>query len=366
MGVSGCTTSSADLATELQAAAQAEVHPAAVLPEQVASLPDARPAQPGDAVLTTAKGDRVATQAQPVQASQQLPMPVAAPVQSAALQPSAAQPGLKVNAYAATGINPVEQALSAAMAQPRSVPQPAPVMMAALSAQPPAQLAQRPQVAAATGARVLPRNVDSVFAPEGRFGPTVVSARSPELDKLISQYSSHYQVPETLVRRVVKRESTFDPRARNGKYWGLMQISHPTARSMGYDGPANGLLDAETNLKYAVRYLRGAWLTAKGDQDRAVQFYARGYYFDAKRAGLLDVTGLGTDRRRMTPPVPVVANAVMPAAAPVLRGTVPQMPATLASQRGLPGVAAEARSARDAIGAVSGGAGGTNGTAAFR
>jgi soluble lytic murein transglycosylase-like protein len=71
-----------------------------------------------------------------------------------------------------------------------------------------------------------------------------------------------------------------------------MQISHATARGMGYRGEAAGLLDAETNLRYAVRYLAGAYVTAGGNEDRAVQFYARGYYYDAKRLGLLDASGL--------------------------------------------------------------------------
>jgi soluble lytic murein transglycosylase-like protein len=139
----------------------------------------------------------------------------------------------------------------------------------------------------------------SIFAPDTPLGPKGVAARSAELDRLISRYAAHYEVPESLVRRVVKRESTFDPAARNGPYWGLMQILPQTARTMGYHGSNEGLLDAETNLKYAVRYLRGAWLTAGGDEDQAVRYYARGYYYDAKRAGLLDETGLGRDRHRM-------------------------------------------------------------------
>ena len=86
-----------------------------------------------------------------------------------------------------------------------------------------------------------------------------------EVDRLIAKYAAEYEVPETLVRRVVKRESNFNPRARNRVYWGLMQIRHDTARGMGYEGNANGLLDAETNLKYAVKYLRGAWIVAEGN-----------------------------------------------------------------------------------------------------
>lgn len=112
------------------------------------------------------------------------------------------------------------------------------------------------------------------------------------LDGLIAHYSAQYSVPESLVRRVIVRESGYNPAARNGPYYGLMQISHATARGMGFSGSASGLLDAETNLRYAVRYLAGAYVTAGGNHDRAVQFYARGYYYDAKRLGLLDKSGL--------------------------------------------------------------------------
>ena len=127
---------------------------------------------------------------------------------------------------------------------------------------------------------------------EGGFPIQNVSARSPELDRLISHYAGVHQIPETLLRRVVNRESTFNPAARNGPYWGLMQILPATARSMGYQGPPQGLLDAETNLKYAGKYLKGAYLVADGNHDQAVRLYARGYYYDAKRKGLLEATGL--------------------------------------------------------------------------
>ena len=82
-----------------------------------------------------------------------------------------------------------------------------------------------------------------------------------------------------------------------------MTIAVPgaTAQSMGYRGPASGLLDAETNLKYAVKYLRGAWLVSGGNAKRADRLYQTGYYYDAKRKGLLEATGLGVDRRRLEP-----------------------------------------------------------------
>ncbi|RWC63046.1 lytic transglycosylase domain-containing protein [Mesorhizobium sp.] len=119
-----------------------------------------------------------------------------------------------------------------------------------------------------------------------------------DVEKLIEKYAALYQVPVDLVRHVVNRESTFNPKAYNNGHWGLMQIKHATARGMGYDGPAKGLFDAETNLKYAVKYLRGAWLVAGGNAKKADWLYQTGYYFDAKRKGLLEATGLGRDRQR--------------------------------------------------------------------
>lgn len=115
---------------------------------------------------------------------------------------------------------------------------------------------------------------------------------TPELRRLIEAAAAENGIPVSLVQRVVIRESTHRPAARNGPYYGLMQILPATARSMGFKGQPNDLLDAETNLKYATRYLRGAWLVSDGDEARAVQWYARGYYFEAKKRGLLAETGV--------------------------------------------------------------------------
>ena len=115
---------------------------------------------------------------------------------------------------------------------------------------------------------------------------------TPELRALIERYSASYGVPVDLVQRVVIRESRHVPAARNGPYYGLMQILPQTAATMGYRGRPAGLLDAETNLRYGVKYLRGAWMVAGGDPDDAVGWYAKGYYYEAKRKGLLEETGL--------------------------------------------------------------------------
>lgn len=117
---------------------------------------------------------------------------------------------------------------------------------------------------------------------------------TPELRRLINKYADIHEIPASLLHRVIVRESTHNPAARNGPYYGLMQILPATARTMGYRGAPEGLLDAETNLRYAGKYLRGAYLVAGGDEDAAVGWYARGYYYEAKRLGLLEETGLRT------------------------------------------------------------------------
>lgn len=117
---------------------------------------------------------------------------------------------------------------------------------------------------------------------------------TPELRLLINEYADLYGVPRALVHRVIIRESTHRPWVRNGPYYGLMQILPATARGMGYEGPASGLLDAETNLRWAVKYLRGAYLVADGDFDDSVMWYARGYYYAARDRCLLVATGLRT------------------------------------------------------------------------
>lgn len=114
-------------------------------------------------------------------------------------------------------------------------------------------------------------------------GPTRMNA-------LIEKYSRLYDIPVDLVHRVVHRESRYNPAAYSKGNYGLMQIRYNTAKAMGYDGPADGLFDAETNIKYAVKYLKGAWLVADNDHDQAVRLYARGYYYDAKRKGMLHLT----------------------------------------------------------------------------
>jgi hypothetical protein len=131
--------------------------------------------------------------------------------------------------------------------------------------------------------------------------PAVAMAQSPRdnIDALIEQQAKANGVPASFVHAVVKRESNYNPNAKGGSALGLMQIKHATARSLGYQGDPAGLYDPETNLKYGVAYLAGAYRTAQGNLHQAYQYYNRGYYYAAKRQGVSTV----------------VASAVAPVAA---------------------------------------------------
>ena len=137
------------------------------------------------------------------------------------------------------------------------------------------------------------RSPEAAPEPEpAAYNPPLYPNETPALRAKINRWADHYEVPRTLVHKLAIRESTHRPWARNGPYWGLLQILPATARSMGFRGQPKDLLDADTNLQYAVKYLRGAWLLSDGSESRAIQWYARGYYYEAKRRGMLVETGL--------------------------------------------------------------------------
>jgi len=134
------------------------------------------------------------------------------------------------------------------------------------------------------------------------------------IDVLVAQHARAHGVPEALVHRVIRRESGYNPRALSRGNFGLMQIRYATARGMGYQGPASGLLDANTNLTYAVPYLANAYKVAGGNHDRAVALYASGYYYEAKRKGLLQALRTGTHDPVSTGSIPA-SRTLLPSAA---------------------------------------------------
>ncbi len=106
-------------------------------------------------------------------------------------------------------------------------------------------------------------------------------------EKMIAKHAKANLVPEALVHRLIVRESKYNPELiGHGGTIGLMQIKLATAKGVGYSGDADGLRDPETNLTYGVKYLAGAYRAAGGDYDRAIRYFAGGYYYVAKQQRL--------------------------------------------------------------------------------
>jgi hypothetical protein len=121
-----------------------------------------------------------------------------------------------------------------------------------------------PQAAAPGMARpgVMP------FAPQDRD-----PSRYTRFDEYIRQASALYQIPEQLVRAVIKVESDYDARAVSyAGARGLMQLMPDTANGLG----VKDINDPRENIFGGVRYLRVLANLFNGDLDLTVAAYNAG------------------------------------------------------------------------------------------
>jgi soluble lytic murein transglycosylase-like protein len=110
----------------------------------------------------------------------------------------------------------------------------------------------------------------------GETATTVASSTS--YTTLVSQYAATYGVPVSLAHAVIRVESNYRPNMRGSAgEIGLMQIKPETARMMGYSGPANGLFNPETNIKYGMKYLGMAHQLAGGSTCGTILRYNAGH-----------------------------------------------------------------------------------------
>jgi soluble lytic murein transglycosylase-like protein len=103
------------------------------------------------------------------------------------------------------------------------------------------------------------------------------AVRAAALKPLIVRFATENGLPYSLADAVVRLESRYNPGARNGPHVGLTQINVQTAQSLGYQGAAAGLLDAETNLRYGLKYLAQAYRLAGGDTCGTILRYQFGH-----------------------------------------------------------------------------------------
>ncbi|MCR4523340.1 MULTISPECIES: lytic transglycosylase domain-containing protein [Bosea] len=102
-------------------------------------------------------------------------------------------------------------------------------------------------------------------------------AGSEGIKAIVARHAAANGVPFSLADAVVRVESRYNPRASHAGNYGLMQIRHQTARGMGYSGGAGGLLDAETNARFGMKYLAQAYKLAGGDTCRTIMKYQSGH-----------------------------------------------------------------------------------------
>ena len=115
------------------------------------------------------------------------------------------------------------------------------------------------------------------------LGERVATGAAPAPDSrarvraLIARHAAERGVPADLADAVVRLESNYNPRARNGNNLGLTQIGFATARAYGYSGSREGLFDPETNLTFGIRYLAEAYRLAGGDTCGTILRYQAGH-----------------------------------------------------------------------------------------
>ena len=96
------------------------------------------------------------------------------------------------------------------------------------------------------------------------------------LQSVIQKHALAEGVPLALAHAIVRSESGFNPNVTNAGAQGLMQIKLQAAQTVGYQGTADGLLDANTNLRFGMRYLGRIYQLAKGDACRTIAIYRTG------------------------------------------------------------------------------------------
>jgi soluble lytic murein transglycosylase-like protein len=123
------------------------------------------------------------------------------------------------------------------------------------------------------GATVVKRLPDSKPRPPVRMPSDTSKERFTRYDEHIRQAAALYQIPEELVRAVIKVESDFDPRAVSpANARGLMQLIPATADRM----LVTDVFDPRQNIFGGVRYLRILANLFNGDLTLTIAGYNAG------------------------------------------------------------------------------------------
>jgi soluble lytic murein transglycosylase-like protein len=123
----------------------------------------------------------------------------------------------------------------------------------------------------------------AAVAPGALWTPQRDPARYTRFDEWIRQAASLYQLPEQLVRAVIKVESDYEPRAvSSAGARGLMQLMPETADRL----QVKDINDPRENIFGGVRYLRILANTFNGDLELTIAAYNAGEESVMKYGGI--------------------------------------------------------------------------------
>ncbi len=127
--------------------------------------------------------------------------------------------------------------------------------------------------AAATGNTIALRSRTDRGQPSPNLSEGSLSALRKRIEQATASAARKYDLPEKLVRSVIRHESNFDPTAVSpAGAQGLMQLMPGTARELGVKDP----FDIRQNIDGGARYLRQMIDQFDGDWRKALAAYNAG------------------------------------------------------------------------------------------
>ena len=117
----------------------------------------------------------------------------------------------------------------------------------------------------------------------------IFTARISKYMDIVDKESKENDIDPILTMAIIWQESSGFPNAMRwegaeiGYSYGLMGLTLPAARDMGFEGKGIDLLQPDINIKYGVKYLRWQIQRYKGDVEKGISAYNAGHYTEKNR-----------------------------------------------------------------------------------